>query len=283
MEKENGTILNIGVVGLGLIGGSYIKAIKTKTPHKVFGYNRGVSVTERALKEGFLDGVLDKSSAGILDILIFCVSPKILDGIIFDYLAFLKPGCIVTDACGLKKSVMELFKAAKAEYPRLEFIGSHPMAGKEVSGYENAEAGLFENAGIILTPLCGVSPYFTERLKVLYSELGFKKAVQSSAEEHDRVIAYTSQGCHAVSVAYALNPLYRFRDGFSAGSLRDLTRVAKTDSALWTELFCSNADNLAAVLDEFISALASLKNAIAAKDEKTVRGILDEANAVKKE
>ena len=273
--------LTVGIVGLGLIGGSFGRAILQKTPHRVFGCARSAEAVNAAIVAGAVTGELTDAVLPKLDLLIFAVNPRMVERILPGYLPLLKDGCIVTDVSGTKRGIVSVMRTAAEQYPKLRFIGAHPMAGKELSGFAHSTATLFENASVLLVPV-NADDAAVSALTKLFFELGFKNCKVTTAEEHDKIIAYTSQACHVISSAYCQNSLYPLREGFTAGSFRDLTRVARLDADMWTELFMDNADNLTAVLDEFTAQVSELRNAIAARNERKVHDILAAGNERKK-
>ena len=282
-EKKNSTPgLKIGIVGLGLIGGSFGRALLKKTPHQVFGCDIGERIVGAAKLVGAVSGELTDERVPELDILLFAVNPRVTAKLLKEYVPRLKAGCIVTDAGGLKRSVAAAMKKLTKKYPEVQFIGAHPMAGKEFSGLAHSSAALFEGASALLVPINASLPA-VDSLKKLFTALGFKSCKVTTAADHDRMIAYTSQLCHVISSCYCLNPLAAAHDGFSAGSFRDLTRVARLSPQMWTELFCDNAENLSAVLDDFLQELTGLKKAIEAQNEESVYQILASATAKKEE
>ncbi|MCL2797011.1 MAG: prephenate dehydrogenase [Firmicutes bacterium] len=285
--------LNIGIIGLGLIGGSFARAFSTKTPHRVFGRGRtpASESASAALKAGAIAGELTDAIWPTLDVLIFAVNPRTTVELLAvgrglapaegfgggKYLPLLKPGCIVTDAGGIKRGVVAAMEQAAQKYPALQFIAAHPMAGREFSGFSASFAELFAGASVLLIPV-NASQAALEALKELLSDIGFNTPKVTTAAEHDKMIAYTSQLCHAISACYCLNPLSSEHEGFSAGSFKDLTRVARLNAQMWAELFCDNADELSATLEEFIAQISALKRAVEARDEAEVFNILSNAN-----
>ena len=274
--------LNIGIVGLGLIGGSFGRAFIKKTGHRVFGCDRDADAVYAAMLAGAISGELTPATLPALDLIIFAVNPRTTVKILEDYLPYLKGGCIVTDAGGLKRNVISVMRGASERYPGLQFIGAHPMAGKEFSGFSHSSAELFEGASALMVSV-NAPPETVRELKQIFSALGFKNCKDTSAEHHDKLIAYTSQLCHAISSSYCLNPLSGEHDGFSAGSFRDLTRVARLSASMWTELMCDNADNLSVILDEFIAQISALKSAVERRDEEEIYKILSAGNEKKEQ
>ena len=187
----------------------------------------------------------------------------------------IRKGATVIDLCGVKRAVCNaLFKVAQEN--GFLFVGGHPMAGMEYSGFDHANAGLFQNASMILTPPAGLSIQELAELKHFFRELGFGKVVMTTPEDHDRMIGYTSQLAHVVSSAYVKSPEALEHHGFSAGSFRDMTRVARLSPSMWTELFMLNRDALIGELDALIEHLNEYREALASADEKNMRRLLQE-------
>ncbi|MBO5285856.1 MAG: prephenate dehydrogenase [Clostridia bacterium] len=269
--------MNIGIVGLGLIGGSLGRCITSKTDHVVY----GADISEQALKTGKLLSAYKKqlnfSNAHELDIIFFALYPRAVVNAIQSYLPYLKDGCIVMDCCGNKREVDAFFKTASVQYPLLEFIGAHPMAGREFSGIKHSTAYLFDRASMILTPI-KASIKTVAFVKAFSFEIGFGQVVITTAEEHDRIIAYTSQLAHIVSSAYIKSPTAQSFMGFSAGSFRDMTRVARLSPEMWSQLMHDNRDNLVREIDVMIKSLTEYKNALANGDEALLKQLLADGN-----
>ena len=155
------------------------------------------------------------------------------------------------------------------------------MAGKEVSGYANSSADLFEGASMVITPYAFTPPEAVERLKAIFASIGFARFAVTDPKRHDEMIAYTSQLAHVVSSAYVQDPLSRGHVGFSAGSYQDMTRVATVDPDVWTDLFLSNKDALDAVLGRLIGRLGGFREAIRSGDPSALRELLSEGRAAK--
>lgn len=245
----------IGIRGLGLIGGSFEKAFR------LAGY-----------------GVLNLKGAssdeiGSCDIVIVCLPPLLVAPWIKKHADEFADGALVTDAAGVKRVVCaELEEIAKKS--SWTYVGAHPMAGKELSGYANSDAGLFKGASMIFTPYPFTPPAAVERLKGAFSDIGFSRFVVTDPARHDEMIAYTSQLAHVVSSAYVRDELSRSHLGFSAGSFQDMTRVAAVDPDIWTDLFLSNASALDAVLTRLIDRLREYRSALRAGDGAEVRTLL---------
>ena len=253
----------IAIAGMGLIGGSFYKAAK-RAGHNVVGFDKGDPVDVRDA-----------------DVVLVALAPQTAIDWIRLHASEFKDGAIVVDTCGVKSAICTAF-AKGADERRWTFVGGHPMAGKEVSGFANSDADLFRGASMILTPYPGTPPDIIGRLQALFAELGFGRVAITDPDFHDEIIAYTSQLCHIVSSAYLRDGLATRHDGFSAGSFRDLTRVGAPDPTLWSELFLTNRDALLPVLDRFISRMLSFRDAIASGDRTALASQLAEGAAVKK-
>lgn len=263
----------IGVVGLGLIGGSLAKALKKNTAHIVLGYDTDETVMKKALLVGACDGVLKDVSC--LDILIVALYPSATVEYIKSVAEKLKPTAIVIDADGVKGYVCkELFPLARAH--GFTFIGGHPMAGMEFSGFDYSKEALFNNASMILVPDTNVHIGSLEEIKSLFLSLGFTRIQISTADEHDKMIALTSQLAHILSSAYVKSPSAINHKGFSAGSFQDMTRVARLNEKMWTELFFENKENLLTEIDGLIERLKEYKTALYEDDTETMFALLKE-------
>lgn len=268
--------MDIAVVGLGLIGGSFVKAF-TAAGHRVHVWNRTRATAERAVAEGIAQDVLADDFSGA-DVVVIALPPNRIVDWIDAHAASFKSGAVVVDAAGVKADIC----AALSKYAfqdRWTFVGGHPMAGKEVSGWENATPHLFHGASMILTPYpsCGRGPL--DLLDALFREIGFTHVVHTTPEHHDRMIALTSQLAHIVSSAYIQDPLAQDHRGYSAGSFRDMTRVARLDPDIWTDLFCANRTALLDVLDGLIDRLGRYRAALAANDSAALRALLAKGRA----
>ncbi len=265
--------MEIAIVGLGLIGGSIAKAIKKYTPHTVLGYDSDEQVMYKARLLDAIDGELTDERLAICDWLIVATRPQAAVEYVQNHADLLKKEATVMDVCGVKGFVCQpLWKLAEAK--GFTFIGGHPMAGREVSGFENAGADLFHDASMILTPPKGADIALLERIKKFWCAIGFGSVTVTTPENHDRVIAYTSQLAHIASSAYIKSPTALDHIGFSAGSYKDMTRVARLDAGMWTELFLENQQPLLTELDGLIQRLAAYREALAAMDEAALHALL---------
>ena len=265
--------MQIGIVGLGLIGGSIAKAIKKYTPHTVLGYDADPQVMYKAKLLDAIDGELTQERIRICDWLIIAIRPTAAVLYVVENADQIQPGTTVMDVCGVKQSVCAPLWQLAAD-KGFTFIGGHPMAGREVGGFAHATAELFRDASMILTPPKGADIALLERIKKFWCALGFSGVVVTTPENHDRVIAYTSQLAHIVSSAYIKSPTALDHIGFSAGSYKDMTRVAKLDAEMWTELFMQNREPLLAELDGILMRLAAYRDALALGNADAMRGLL---------
>ena len=254
--------MTIGIRGMGLIGGSFEKAF-IRAGHKVLN----------------LKGA-DAAAIRSCELVVVCLPPLMVAPWITEHAGDFAEGALVTDAAGVKGTVCDAL-AGIAKGAPWTYVGGHPMAGKERSGYANAAADLFIGASMILTPYDGTDPAAIERLKSTFAEIGFARFVVTDPARHDEMIAYTSQLAHVVSSAYVRDPLSAKHVGFSAGSYQDMTRVATVDPEIWTDLFLSNRESLAAVLSRLIDRLAEYRDAIRAGDAAALRRLLAEGRAAK--
>lgn len=277
---KEGTGMNIAIVGLGLIGGSLALAVSQHTQHTVTGIDLNPAVLQAALECGAIDKIGNIQSLSQADLTIISLYPKTTVSFVKENAALFKKGSIVTDTCGIKTEICrELTPVAKEN--GFIFVGGHPMAGKEKFGFANAQASLFEGASYIFTPPENVSGDVRTLLSDFVTELRFGQVVITTPDEHDRIIAYTSQIPHALACAYVLMPECRKQRGFSAGSFRDVSRVADINETLWTELFLTNSENLCEEISALIENLEKLKNAVSADNAAEIRRLLKEGRLAK--
>ena len=272
--------MNIGIVGLGLIGGSMAKAIKEKTSHTVFGYDKNEETMFLAKMTKGIDAPLSKDNLGECDMLMIAIRPDYAVQWMQDHAAEIGKGTIVVDLCGVKRAVVSEITPLARKYG-FRYIGGHPMAGKEVAGYGNAASHLFDGASMILTPDDATDLPLLETLRDFFYELGFAKLTFSTPEEHDRIIAYTSQLAHITSSAYIQSPESQEQMGFSAGSFRDMTRVARLDEDMWTVLMMDNADYLSRQVDILVENLQKYQEALHNRDAEALRALLKKGREMK--
>ncbi|MDE5669968.1 MAG: prephenate dehydrogenase [Eubacterium sp.] len=272
--------MKILVLGLGLIGASIAKALKKNTNHYVLGWNRTKSVTEKALADGAIDetGKLDELLSQA-DITFINFYPDAIVPFVIENRDKFKKGSIVTDSCGIKSKICRTLEKENFDF---SYIGAHPMAGREVSGYDASLATLFDNASFICTPT-NAKKSETDTLVELAKEMGFKRTVVTTPEHHDEMIAFTSQIAHVLACSYVLSPLAPYHPGFSAGSYRDVSRVARINGEMWSELFISNKEPLIKEIDDLVLNLERFKEAIKEEDGKGLIELMSKANKIKEE
>ena len=269
--------MNIGVVGMGLMGGSFARMLTHRTQHTVYAYDIDPAVMQKAALLDAYHRVLTPDNASCLDLLVVALYPADFATAIAPYLPRLQNGATVVDFCGTKRRVVAAMRGLAAAYPHLAWVGGHPMAGREFSGIEHAQISLFDRASMILVPvLCDIAQL--DALKKFFLSVGFGRVEITDAERHDSLIAYTSQLCHVVSNAYIKNEQALSHAGYSAGSYRDLTRVARLNPAMWTQLMMDNRDKLLAELDELLANLGRYREALVNDDADLLYRLLDEGN-----
>lgn len=265
--------MTIGIVGLGLIGGSMAKAIKTHTTHQVIGYDRDTLVLDMALESGAIDAVGNSALLSQVDLLLLALYPNDIISFVEEHAKLIKKGSIVVDLCGVKRVICDTLNKVSHEHG-FTFIGGHPMAGRELSGFSSAVPDLFYSASMILTPPDDTNDVHMEALCEFFKTLRFSKVVCTTPDNHDRMIAFTSQLAHVVSSAYIKSPEASVHAGYSAGSYKDLTRVAKLNEVMWTELFLHNRLPLLEEIDTIIMHLSEYRTAIAKNDAQTLQSLL---------
>ncbi|WP_294413917.1 prephenate dehydrogenase [uncultured Ruminococcus sp.] len=273
--------MNILVVGLGLIGGSLCKALKKYTYHTVTGCDLNHDIENAALRDVALDNVFDGSFEGY-DLIIIALFPQGSEMFFKENASKISKNTLITDVCGIKGEFSDRMKAI-AEANGLRYVGIHPMAGKEFGGYYNSTADLFVKANFIIAPFEDSDEKDTELLKTVATEIGAGKIVVTSPENHDKMIAYTSQLAHIVSSAYVKSPELGLECGFSGGSFQDMTRIATMNEKMWTDLFMQNRENLQYELDTLIANLNKYSEALKSGDKDKMKALIAEGRELKEE
>ena len=264
--------MEIGIVGLGLIGGSLAKAISQNTDHTVYGFDLSEEVMAKAVLLDAIEQPLTDKILPHCDIIIVALYPQTTIDYVKEHADLIKKDAIVIDCGGVKRIVCDQLIPLGEEKGFL-FMGGHPMAGLEHSGFAYAKKSLFNNASMVLCSTKG-SIEDVEKIKDLFSAIGFTNFAITTPDDHDRKIAFTSQLAHVVSNAYIKSPTAMVHAGFSAGSYKDLTRVAKLNEHMWTELFLENPDYLAEEIDTLIENLQAYSRAIKDNDADTLCRLL---------
>lgn len=272
--------MNVGIVGLGLIGGSMAKSVKTRTLHTVWGADIDSETMTLARLCGAIDRPLTDENLADCDLLLLALAPRSVVRWVQEHAERIDRKTVVIDLCGIKRAVCQEL-APLARQHGFTYVGGHPMAGLERSGFVNAQPDLFTGSSMILMKGPETDIQLLDRLKAFFTDVGFASLTFTTPEEHDRIIAYTSQLAHVVSSAYVRSPEALERRGFSAGSFRDMTRVARLDEALWTELLMDNRDFLVGQIETLIGNLNGYLDALRSDDAARLRALLKEGREKK--
>lgn len=273
----------IGVIGLGLIGGSMAMALRGFKNAALIGVDINEDTRKKALQCGAVDEIYQEVNETVLncDLIILCVYPHHIVDFLKNYAKELKPGCIVTDVCGAKTKLYARLSGLIPE--AVEYIGIHPMAGKEVDGFDNAEKDLFKGTGFLITPFQPSHENSVLLMKELAQYIGAARVAVVEPEAHDDIIGYTSDLMHISATALCMHYHPDMTSAFTAGAFRDCTRIANINPALWTELLLTNSDKILPHLDAYIEYLNKMKSAIKRQDGKILHDLLALAAENKKE
>lgn len=274
--------MKVGIVGLGLIGGSLAKAYKESGQAEVFGWDTDADTMLLAKTVEAIDGTLDEAVLPDCDLLLIALYP----GAAIEYLRTHAPEIskktFVIDCCGVKQVVCDACFPIAEQYG-FPFFGGHPMAGTQFSGFAKSRSSLFRGASMILVPPRFDDIAQLDRAKQLLAPVGFGRTVVTTADKHDEMIAFTSQMAHIVSNAFIKSPAARQHKGFSAGSYKDLTRVAWLNETMWTELFMDNRQKLIREIDILVHSLEEYKEAMQQEDAPRLKELLREGRLCKEE
>lgn len=273
--------MTVGIVGLGLIGGSFAKAYR-EAGETVLACNRTEDTLKFAMLSGAVDGELTEENIGSCDLVIIAVFPEAAEAFLRRMAPHIGKKPVVIDACGTKRKICSMCFPIAEEYG-FTYIGGHPMAGTHKSGFKYARANLFHNAPMVIVPPSFDDIELLDRVKTLLAPVGFGSISVTTAEKHDELIAFTSQMPHIISNAYIKSPTAAAHKGFSAGSYKDLTRVAWLNPKLWAELFLENRDCILNELDWFIAALEQYRDAVKNDDFEMLEKLLDDGRRRKEE
>ena len=273
--------MTVGICGLGLIGGSMAKAYK-EAGHTVLAYDIDKASFGYALISEIIDGELNLESIKECELIFVALYPTAAIEYLKKVAPYISTDAIVIDLCGTKLTVCECGFALARQYG-FTFVGGHPMAGKQFSGIKHSKASLFKGAPMVLVPPIYDDIAFLDRIKQLLAPAGFGKLSVTTAEKHDAMIAFTSQLAHIVSNAYVKSPTAQNHKGFSAGSYKDMTRVAWLNENMWTELFIENKEPLLFELEYIIKSLTEYKMAIESNDADTLKSLLRDGRIAKEQ
>jgi len=271
----------VGILGLGLIGGSLARAY-AKVGHTVYAFDKDECILSFAQLAGVVSAPLSSENITNCDLILLSIYADASASWLESNAEHISNHTLVIDCCGIKKAICDRCFPLAKKYG-FTFIGGHPMAGSHFSGFKYSRSNLFQGAPMVLVPPRGDDPELLERIKQVLEPCGFKQFSVTSAEEHDKMIAFTSQMPHIISNAFIKSPTASSHNGFSAGSYKDLTRVAWLNPQMWSELFLSNQDNILAELDCLIDNLHTYKDAIANNDSEKLITLLDEGCKRKEE
>lgn len=273
----------VGIISLGLMGGSFAKAFAA-AGIEVYGRDISEDVLEMAEIET-IKGELTDEIVPTCELIVLAGYPKVAISELKRIAPLVSPGAIVMDTGGVKKVICDACFPVAENYP-FTFVGCHPMAGTQYSGFAHARANMFHGAPLVIVPP-KMDDFerldLLERMKQLLAPLGFATFTLTTAERHDEIIAFTSQLAHVASNAYVKSPEAKVHKGFSAGSYKDLTRVARLNPDMWTELFLEDADNLSREIGCLIGHLQEYKDAIDARDSRHLRELLADGDRRKRE
>ena len=262
------------IVGLGLLGGSYARGLKRFGFH-ISAITKEQSSIDFALKEGIIDEgstEIDARMIGEADLVIFALYPHIFVEWIAENQGLLKSGALITDVTGVKRSIV--YKIQDILRPDVEFVAAHPMAGREVSGVENSTDRMFFGANFIVTPTEKNTPEAVETIIELGRLLGFANVTTLSPEEHDEMIGFLSQLTHCIAIALMTCNDKENMEKFTGDSFRDLTRIARINDLMWSELFVANKDVLLEQMNLFIGKFNDLKTMLERDDIDGMRAMM---------
>lgn len=273
--------MKVGILGLGLIGGSLARAFAL-AGHTVYAIQRNETMLSFAMLAGAVHGKLNEQTIGECDLILLAIYPDGSASWLEKNAHLVSPNALVIDCCGIKREICSRCFPL-AEKHGFTFVGGHPMAGSQFSGFKYSRASLFEGQPMVLVPPVFDDIVLLDRVKEALKPCCFGSFSVTTAEEHDKLIAFTSQMPHILSNAFIKSPTASAHKGFSAGSYKDLTRVAWLNPQMWAELFMENKDNVLFELDTYISSLTAYRDAIASDDMQTLTILLEEGKKRKEE
>ena len=272
--------MNTGIVGLGLIGGSLARTIRLHTDHRIYAIDTDPQTMREAALFHAYDGLLDENTLPECEVVLVALYPGAVIDWITQHQHLIRRDALVIDCAGVKQTVCSALQRI-AHGADWHFIGGHPMAGREFSGFRYTRDDLFDKASMILTPEPGTDLAVLQRAKNFFLDLNFRRVQFTTPQTHDEMIAYTSQLAHIVSSAYVKCPLAEKHRGFSAGSFADMTRVARLNEDMWTELFFDNREALLPEVTGLIDRLTEYRDALRDGDRDAMRRLLREGREIK--
>ena len=273
--------MNVGILGLGLIGGSLARAYAL-AGHTVYADDSDGEMLSFAMLSGAVHGVLDEKTIPDCELILLAIYPAGSAGWLEQNGKFIQASSLVLDCCGVKEEVCRRCFPVAERYG-FTFVGGHPMAGSHFSGFKYSRATLFRGAPMVLVPPRFDDMALLQRVKDALAPCDFGSFSVTTAADHDRMIAFTSQMPHILSNAYIKSPTALSHKGFSAGSYKDLTRVAWLNAAMWAELFLDNKENVLFELDTYLASLNAYRDALAREDKETLVCLLEEGKRRKEE
>lgn len=273
--------MTVGILGLGLIGGSLARCYSLRG-HRVFAADKDESMLSFAMLCGAVEGKLDDDSIGLCNLILLAIYPSGSASWLEENGHRISGSTLVIDCCGVKTEICKRCFPV-AEKFGFTFVGGHPMAGSQFSGFKYSRSDLFEGQPMVLVPPRFDDITLLERVKESLEPCHFGSISVTTAEKHDAQIAFTSQMPHILSNAFIKSPTARTHKGFSAGSYRDLTRVAWLNPGMWAELFLDNRENVLFELDTYLASLQKYRTAIAENDTQTLTALLLEGKRCKEE
>lgn len=273
--------MTVGILGLGLIGGSLCRAYAL-AGHRVLAANRSQQMLSFAILSGAVEAKLDESNIGQCDLILLAIYPGGSAKWLEDNGHLVNPNALVIDCCGVKQEVCARCFPVAEKYG-FTFVGGHPMAGSQFSGFKYSRADLYKGAPMVLVPPRFDDIQLLQRVKDALAPCGFGSFSVTTAQDHDRMIAFTSQMPHILSNAFIKSPTAKSHKGFSAGSYKDLTRVAWLNPQMWCELFLENRENLLFELNTYIDSLTAYRDALESRDEAKLTALLEAGKRCKEE
>ena len=266
--------MTVGILGLGLIGGSLARAYAL-AGHTVFAADQDASILAFAQLACAVDAPLTPENLPDCDLILLAIYPEGSAAWLTENARYLSPNALVMDCCGVKREICEKCFPI-AEKFGFTFIGGHPMAGTQFSGFKHSRADLFQGAPMVLVPPRFDDIRLLERAKQALAPCGFGSFSVTTARDHDRMIAFTSQMPHIISNAFIKSPTALEHRGFSAGSYRDLTRVAWLNPGMWAELFLENREFVLKELDTLLASLTAYRDALEEENKEVLMALLTE-------